>query len=184
MAGSALVVEAYDPEALSLSAAGVAFGIAAAIAFSTYILVGEHLQKLGKGVATQLFYGFTLTTVMLTALEPPWTVPAGTFDPRTLVLLLLVGVGGTLVPFACFFVSLRYIDSGRATIVSTLEPVVAGVVAFFWFGETFGPLQMLGAAMVIGAIVALQQSDSGPGEAIVPPEVMAFPEPFSDPESR
>jgi drug/metabolite transporter (DMT)-like permease len=177
MVGSALVVEAYDPEALSLSAAGVAFGVAAAIAFSTYILVGEHLQKLGKGVATQLFYGFSLTALMLAALRPPWAEPAETYDPGTLLLLVLVGIGGTLVPFACFFISLRHIDSGSATIVSTLEPVVAGVVAFFWFGETFGGLQILGAAIVIGAIVALQQSDTGPPEAIVPPEVIAFPEP-------
>ena len=174
MIGSALVVEAYDPQALSLSAAGVAFGVAAAVAFSCYILVGEHLQRLGTGVALQLFYGFTVTAIALVALSPPWSAAPGTFDTSNVVLLSLVGVVGTLVPFACFFASLRYIDSGRATIVSTLEPVVAGVVAFIWFDERFGALQILGAALVIGAIVALQQSDSGPPEAIAPPEAVGF----------
>jgi len=176
LAGSALVVQAFDPEALSLSATGVAFGVAAAIAFSAYILVGEHLQKLGMGVATQLFYGFALTTVLLMVMQPPWKAAPETFEASNLALLALVGILGTLLPFACFFAALRYIDAGRATMVSTLEPVVAGVVAFIWFGERFGGLQLLGAALIIGAIIALQQTDVEAGEVVVPLEVVGFAE--------
>lgn len=176
LVGSALVVQAYDPRALSLSATGVAFGVGAAIAFSAYILMGEHLQKLGMGVATQLFYGFTLTTVLLMIMQPPWKAAPATFEASNLALLSLVGVLGTLLPFACFFASLRYIDAGRATIVSTLEPVVAGVVAFVWFGERFAGMQFLGAALVIGAIVALQREDTAGSEVIVPLEVVGFAE--------
>ncbi|MHB9150468.1 MAG: EamA family transporter [Thermoleophilia bacterium] len=176
LVGSALVVEAYDPHALSLSATGVAFGVGAAIAFSAYILMGEHLQKLGMGVATQLFYGFTLTTVLLMIMQPPWMAAPATFEASNLALLSLVGILGTLLPFACFFASLRYIDAGRATIVSTLEPVVAGVVAFVWFGERFAGMQLLGAALVIGAIVALQREDTAGTEVVVPLEVVGFAE--------
>ena len=182
LAGAALVVKAYDPAALRLSAAGVAFGLGAAIAFSAYILVGEHLQKLGMGVATQLFYGFALTTVLLMAVQPPWRAAPQTFEPSNLALLAVVGVLGTLLPFACFFASLRYIDAGRATIVSTLEPVVAGVVAFIWFGESFAGMQLLGAALIIAAIVALQRT--GGGEAVVPLEVVGFAEDPSAPAPR
>lgn len=182
LAGAALVVKAYDPAALSLSAAGVAFGLGAAIAFSAYILVGEHLQKLGMGVATQLFYGFALTTVVLTIVQPPWRTAPQALEPSNLGLLALVGVLGTLLPFACFFASLRYIDAGRATIVSTLEPVVAGVVAFIWFGEGFASLQLLGAALIIAAIVALQRT--GGAEAIVPLEVVGFAEESPEPSTE
>lgn len=175
LVGCALVVKAYDPKALTLSAAGVAFGVTAAIAFSTYILMGEHLQKIGMGVAAQLFYGFTITSIALMSLEPPWTVTPEVFQGSTLALVGIVGVFGTLVPFACFFASLRYIDAGRATIVSTLEPVVAGVVSLVWFGEVFSVPQLLGAALVIGAIVALQRD--GPGtEAIAAPEMVVYTE--------
>ncbi len=173
--GSALVVEAYDSEALSLSGVGVAFGVIAALAFSTYILIGEHLQKLSMGVAAQLFYGFTLTSIVLVFLEPPWTIAPEVFRGPTLALVGVVGVFGTLVPFACFFASLRYIDAGHATIVSTLEPVVAGLVSLVWFGEVFSVPQLIGAALVIGAIVALQR-DGPATEAIAAPEMAVFTE--------
>lgn len=176
LVGSAFVVQAYDPHTLSLSATGVAFGVGAAIAFSAYILMGEHLQKLGMGVAAQLFYGFTLTTVLLMLMQPPWKAAPATFEASNLALLSLIGILGTLLPFACFFASLRYIDAGRATIVSTLEPVVAGVVAFVWFGERFAGMQFLGAALVIGAIVALQREDTAGTGVIVPLEVVGFAE--------
>jgi len=184
LVGSALVVKAYDPAALSLSASGVAFGLGAAIAFSAYILVGEHLQALGTGVATQLFYGFTVTTVLLMAIRPPWRAAPETFEPSNLMLLAVVGILGTLLPFACFFASLRYIDAGRATIVSTLEPVVAGMVAFAWLGERFAGMQLVGAALIIGAIVALQRTDSGRGEIVMPLEVVGFSEETVDDLSR
>ena len=112
--------------------------------------------------------------MVLTIVQPPWRAAPQTFEPSNLGLLAVVGVFGTLLPFACFFASLRYIDAGRATIVSTLEPVVAGVVAFFWFGEGFAGLQLLGAALIIAAIVVLQRT--GGGEAVVPLEVVGFAE--------
>ncbi|MBU2601829.1 MAG: DMT family transporter [Actinobacteria bacterium] len=173
--GSALVVKAYDLEALSLSAAGILFGLGAAAAFATYILVGEHLQRLHMSVSTSLFYGFSLTTLLLAILQPPWKIAPETFLPGNLALLTIVGLVGTLIPFATFFAALRYIDAGRATIVATLEPMVAGVLAFLWFGETLAWPQLLGGALVVGAIVGLQR-ERPPEEVVVPPEMIAFTE--------
>lgn len=191
--GSVLVVKAYDLEALSLSAAGILFGLGAAAAFATYILVGEHLQRLGMSVSTSLFYGFSLTTLLLSILQPPWKIAPETFLPGNLVLLGIVGLVGTLIPFATFFAALRYIDASRATIVATLEPMVAGVLAFAWFGEVLARPQLLGGALVIAAIVGLQR-ERPPDEVVVPPEVIAFtevepqgeedPQPDSRPDDR
>ena len=172
LAGCALVVEAYDLEVLSLSGAGVAFGIGAAVSFSGYILTGEHLQS-RVGVAPRLFYGFAVSAVTLAFLQPPWNIPAAVVAPRNLALIAAVGVFGTLVPFGCFLAALRYLDAGRATIVSTLEPVVAGVVSFVWFGEAFSLPQLLGAALVIGAVIALQR-DRPAEETVAAPEAVIF----------
>ena len=94
------------------------------------------------------------------------------FSPKALAGVVVVGTLGTLAPFSAFMASLRYLDAGRATITSTLEPVIAGFIAFFWFGERFAPLQLVGAALVIGAVVALQRRSpvdetiTGPDAAI------------------
>jgi len=39
---------------------------------------------------------------------------------------------------------------------ATLEPISAGFIAYFFLGEALEPLQILGAALVIGAIILLQ----------------------------
>jgi drug/metabolite transporter (DMT)-like permease len=41
-------------------------------------------------------------------------------------------------------------------ITATLEPIAAGFMAYFVLGEKLALLQMVGAALVIGAIVLLQ----------------------------
>ena len=170
--GLRLVVRAYDPAVLSLSAVGIAFGVGAAVSFSGYILVGEHLKN-HTDVSAQLLYGFAIAAVVLALIRPPWTLPAAVFEPRNLALIAAVGVFGTLLPFGFFLASFRYIDAGRATIVSTLEPVVAGVVAWIWLGEAFSAPQMLGAALVIGAVIALQR-DRPDDEAVAAPDTLVF----------
>ena len=171
IAGCALVVRAYDPAALRLSTVGVVFGLGAAVTFAAYILIGEHLQA-EVPVPTRLFYGFGVALLVLFVLQPPWRLDGALFSPKALAGVVVVGTLGTLAPFSAFMASLRYLDAGRATITSTLEPVIAGFIAFFWFGERFAPLQLVGAALVIGAVVALQRRSpvdetiTGPDAAI------------------
>jgi len=172
--GCALVVRAYDPAVLSLSAVGIAFGVGAAVSFSGYILVGEHLKN-HTDVSTQMLYGFAIAAAILALIQPPWTLPAAVFEPRNLALIAAVGIFGTILPFGFFLASFRYIDAGRATIVSTVEPVVAGVVAWIWLGEGFSAPQMLGAALVIGAVIALQR-DRPYDEASAAPDTLVFVE--------
>lgn len=168
LAGCALVVRAYDPAALSLSAGGVVYGLLSAVTFGAYILIGEHVQE-RVPVAERLLVGFGLSFVLLAVLNPPWRVEAAAWTTRTMVVVALIGVVGTLIPFSAFMASLRYLDAGRATITSTLEPVIAGLIAFAWFGEILAPLQLIGAALVIGAVVLLQR-DPAEREAIAPPD--------------
>ena len=70
--------------------------------------------------------------------------------------ILYIAVFGTIIPFGLFFVGVNHIRSTRATITSTIEPISAGFIAYLFLGEALAPLQILGAALVIGAIILLQ----------------------------
>lgn len=71
-------------------------------------------------------------------------------------LIVYVAVLGTLIPFALYFEGINLIRSTRASITATLEPISAAMISFFVLGETLEPLQILGGALVIGAIILLQ----------------------------
>jgi drug/metabolite transporter (DMT)-like permease len=69
-----------------------------------------------------------------------------------------VVVIGTMVTFSLLMGSLRHISATRASIVGTLEPVVATVIAWAWLGETFGPTQLVGGAVVIAGILVAESA--------------------------
>jgi len=61
----------------------------------------------------------------------------------------------------CFFPYLLYthaltgISNGRASIMATVEPVVATLMSVFVFREALSPLSALGILLVLGAIVLM-----------------------------
>jgi drug/metabolite transporter (DMT)-like permease len=65
---------------------------------------------------------------------------------------------GTMITFSLLSGALRHISATRASIVATLEPVVATAVAWAWLGETFGPTQLVGGLIVIVGIFVAQSA--------------------------
>jgi drug/metabolite transporter (DMT)-like permease len=57
----------------------------------------------------------------------------------------------TVLFFALLFASIH------ASITATIEPITAAVIAYIFLDESMGPLQLLGGAMVIAAIILLQR---------------------------
>jgi drug/metabolite transporter (DMT)-like permease len=83
----------------------------------------------------------------------------GNLSEHTAPVWLLVGfvvVVGTMVTFTLLTGALRHVPATRASIVATLEPVVATVVAWAWLGESFGTAQLVGGAVVLAGIVLAQ----------------------------
>ena len=62
----------------------------------------------------------------------------------------------TVLPIVTFMVGMERIGASTASIVSTVEPVVTVGLAVALYGEALGPLQVLGGALVLAAVVALQ----------------------------
>ena len=78
------------------------------------------------------------------------------YSPMTWFWIIYVGVMGTVVPFGFYNEGINLIRSTRASITGMLEPITAGVLSYFFLGEVFESWQLLGAVLVIVAIVLLQ----------------------------
>jgi drug/metabolite transporter (DMT)-like permease len=61
-----------------------------------------------------------------------------------------------VLPIVTFVLGMKHVGASTASIVSTVEPVVTVALAVALFGEGLGPLQLLGGALVLAAVVALQ----------------------------
>jgi drug/metabolite transporter (DMT)-like permease len=54
-----------------------------------------------------------------------------------------------VAPFVLIIGSLQHLRATQAGMVAMLEPVIATLVAWWWLGETLGPAQLLGGAIVL-----------------------------------
>lgn len=154
--GCAFAVGAYNINFLNLNLAGVAWGLFSAVCFSFYTLYGQAGLK--RYSALTLFaYASGFGAILWWILNPPQAFFAVRYSGLTWLAFGYIGVFGTIIPFVLYFEALKRLEASRVSITSTLEPVVAGVAAYFFVGERMAPLQILGGILVLAGIVLLQQ---------------------------
>jgi len=154
LAGTFLVVRAYDLGALD--ALGVGAGLAAAVSYAIYLGSSERAGE-RNAPATTLVWAFGFATLMWLAVQPPWTFPFDRFaDTENLLLGLAVIVIGTLLPYGCLVAAVRHVPAARAGVVATLEPVLSALFAFLLHDEGLAAVQIVGGAIVLAAVVWVQ----------------------------
>lgn len=154
--GCALVVGAIGGEGLSVSPEGLAWGLASAVCFAGYTLMGRWAAHKYSSW-TLLTYGLGAATLFwFVVLGGPGTVLAALSDGRTLVAVTFIAFVSTVVPFGAFLKALRHIRATEASVTSTLEPLIAAIAAWALLRETLTFVQLLGGILVIAAIFVAQ----------------------------
>lgn len=164
--GCALVVGAVGGRALVIPVAGVGWGLASAVFFAGYSLLGSMAIRRFTPF-TLLVWGLAFATLFWLVALGPRAVLSLFFDVRTAGAVLFIAVVSTIVPFGAFLTALHHIPPTNATVTSTIEPVLAGIGAYLLFGHGLGPLQLLGGGLVLAAILIIQRPDTPEPE--VPP---------------
>jgi len=67
-----------------------------------------------------------------------------------------IALVSTVGAIGLFFAGLERVGPTAASILSTLEPVVTVMLAFLVFGESLGPTQLAGGALVLLAVLAVR----------------------------
>lgn len=164
--GLSVVVEVWS--GLAFSTVGITAALAASFALTAYILMAERERRHRDAVSLS-FYGFLFAALFWAVVQPLWRFPwdalddtvslQGNLSEHTAPVWLLVGfviVVGTMITFTLLTGALRHIPATRASIVATLEPVIATVVAWLWLAESFGTAQLAGGAVVLAGIFLAQ----------------------------
>jgi drug/metabolite transporter (DMT)-like permease len=155
LSGCYLVVGGYDLQLLHMNRLGLMGGLGSAVCAAGYTLLGERGMH-RYGPLTILFYGLAFAALTWHILYPPFHYVTAGFSLNQWGWILYISVLGTIFPFGLYFMGINHIRSTRAVITATLEPISAGFMCFFFLGEVLAPLQIMGAALVIGAIALLQ----------------------------
>lgn len=147
VAGVALVSVARG-EGVTPSFAAVAWGLAAGLSYASYYLLGKRLMAHQPPVQ---LYGLALP---LGALGIAPFVTWSAKPPAAWALLAAAALVSTYLAYLLYGLGLRRATASRAVLVATVEPIVAGGLAWAVFGERLGGLGLFGAALVLASAAA------------------------------
>ena len=71
------------------------------------------------------------------------------------LLLLYLGVGPTAIGYVLFTRGVRTTAATVASVVTMVEPLTAAVLSWLFFDERLGPLALVGAGLLLGAVLLL-----------------------------
>ncbi|HEX2294348.1 MAG TPA: EamA family transporter [Actinomycetota bacterium] len=145
----------------SLDGVGLMLGLAAAVFFATYTLLNEATGA-RFGPIPAMARAFAVAAAFWLVYQIPRGFPEDLVHPDNVLRVLFIGVGGTLVPFLLFIWGVSKVKSEKAAIAATIEPPLAGVIAWLWLGETLSAMQVAGGALILGAVAALQLERARP----------------------
>jgi drug/metabolite transporter (DMT)-like permease len=81
-------------------------------------------------------------------------------------MLAVSGVIGLVAGDTFFFKSLEYLSARISTLVASFAPAVAGVLAYFFLGESLSPLNIFGIAVTLAGIcLVVFRSEENAGRA-------------------
>lgn len=157
--GCALVARAYDPAQLQLNVVGILFGLGAGLTYALFTIFSKVIVK-KYSPWTALTYQLIFGALFLAPLQT-WDAFAPLIQhPPAWIFLLALVFGPTLGAIWFFTAGLRSVPASNASILATLEPVLASVLAFVLLGERLEVLQMIGGGMVISGAVWLNVGTS------------------------
>lgn len=137
---------------------GNILALAAAIFVSLYTLIGK-IQRghLSATIYTFLTYVFCFLALLVMAAGS--RTPLVGYGGREWLIGLGLAVLCTLMGHSLFSWCLKYLSPAYVSAAKLCEPVFSGALAVPLFGEIPAPLQLLGAVLVLGAVLLYTKAE-------------------------
>lgn len=155
LTGCMLVVQLFPLEEKSVSLYGLLIGLGSGFGYALYSIFGKMALRTYSSltIITHTFVfasiallpvsGFTINSALLSSGGVWWSILGLGFLPTVLAYLL-------------YTKGLSMIESGRASVTATMEPVVATVIGVYVFDEILTGFQLFGIGLIIAAVVLIQ----------------------------
>ena len=141
---------------LNISVEGLLFGLGSGLSYALYTIIGRfalrHYQPFTVTFYSFLFAGLgSLVFLNLSELAVVASSPKG--------ILLSIGlmIFSTVLPYLLYTKGLNNLgDSGKASILASVEPVVASIVGILAFGEPMTIVVVLGLVCILISVYILR----------------------------
>jgi drug/metabolite transporter (DMT)-like permease len=158
--GSTLLL--FSGGGLKISTLGLVVGLTSAIAMAANSVISSKSSKhhspwgmLAWGMLIGFLFWLVVDIGMAVAGRPLQGLDL-LFDPPSLGYFGYLALFATIIPFGLFTIGLGKVGPTVGTMTAMMEPVVASAAAFLLLHEAMAPLQMVGGALILAAVILLQ----------------------------
>ncbi len=154
LSGTTLLVGAPTSSAPSgIALAGVLLALGAAASYAAVTLCSRSLTSMYHPLQP-ITIGFAAGALLLLpcALMTGLTIQ---YSLAAWALLVYLGVVPTALAYVLFLTGMRYTTATVASIITLVEPLTSTVLAWLLFGEQLGRLGILGALLLLAAMLVL-----------------------------
>lgn len=157
MAGTFLIATGGSFNSFTLSPFALIMGIASAVFLAVYSIVPRPILK-EFDTPTVLGWGMLIGGIILTPIVRPW-INHPAFTPSLILAMAGIVIFGTVIAYTLYLDSIKLIGAGKASVLSSVEPVSATVISAAWLGTGFGKADIIGMILIISTILIISLSD-------------------------
>jgi O-acetylserine/cysteine efflux transporter len=153
-------------EAFSSARPGDLFSLGAAAAFGAYGVINQPLQE-RLPPRELMSYGLALGGLLITLVGLPAILKQdwGSVGLWSWVILVYAIVGPVYLAYVLWNWAIRERGIPRTVVYGFLVPVLGGAIAIVVLGDEVGPVQVVGALLVLAGLVVTRLSRSAPKQA-------------------
>lgn len=153
--GCVLVIELFPLSINRLSLFGILVGLGSGFGYALYSIFGKHALK-KYSTLTVITYTFVFASAALVPVSALSLDVSRFADMYIWLNILGLGFFPTALAYLLYTKGLSMVETGKASITATVEPVVATLVGVFVFRERLTAYQLAGMVLIILAVVLIQ----------------------------
>lgn len=134
---------------------GLALGLTAGVCYALYSIFSRFALNRGYSSLTINFYSCLLAAVGATMIGGTEYLEIITRTAPNFGFAFATGLVTCFMPYLLYTRGLEGLENGKASIMASVEPVVATVVGIAIYNEALTPMSAVGIILVLSAIVLL-----------------------------
>lgn len=154
--GCAFVIGVFPSTSDSISTYGLILGIGAGLFYALYSIFGKFALMKYDSITVTIFT-FIFGAVAIAPFSGLSSVIPLILNIKAVLCIIGLGIVSTVFAFTLYTKGLSAVESSRASIIATIEPVIAALSGFLVFNERLGGWQYIGILMVIAAVIIVQE---------------------------
>lgn len=156
--GSVMVINVFNIDLVKTPVVGIIIGVAASAAYAFYNIYADVRLKDFEPLIITFYTNFTVLIIAL-LLHPGFFRFEFALTAKLLLYVCELAIISGILPIVFLYKGINVVGADKASIAATSELPITVLLSYIVLGEKMELVQLLGIAMIMGAIIILQYEE-------------------------